>query len=52
MTGRSCWSTENFYEEFSDIYIDMPIHLETFIEMMLKDKSDYPTDGYDAEKYL
>ena len=43
---------ERTYEEFSDIYIDMPIHLEKFIEMMLKDKSDYPTDGYDAEKYL
>lgn len=43
---------EGSYEKFSSIYIGMPIPLEKFIAMMLKDEFDYPFDGYEAEKYL
>lgn len=43
---------EGSYETFSSIYIGMPIPLEKFIAMMLKDEFDYPFDGYEAEKYL
>ena len=43
---------EGSFEDFSSIYIDMPILLEKFIDMMLKDEFNYPFDGYEAEKYL
>lgn len=43
---------EGSFEDFSSIYIGMPILLEKFIEMMLKDENGYPFDGYEAEKYL
>ena len=43
---------ERSFEEFSDIYIELPILLDKFIEMMLKDKNNYPFDGFEAEKYL
>ena len=43
---------EGSFEDFSGIYIDMPILLEKFIDMMLKDEFNYPFDGYEAEKYL
>ena len=43
---------EGLFEDFSDIYIEMPILLDDFIEMMLTDKNHYPFDGYEAEKYL
>ena len=43
---------EGSFEDFSSIYIGMPILLEKFIEMMLNDENNYPFDGYEAEKYL
>ena len=43
---------EGSFEEFSSIYIGMPLLLEKFIEMMLNDENNYPFDGYEAEKYL
>ena len=43
---------ERNFKDFDHIYIHMPITIDAFIEMMLKDESNYPFDGYEAEKYI
>ena len=43
---------ERNFKDFDHIYIHMPITIDVFIEMMLKDESNYPFDGYEAERFI
>lgn len=48
--GAELW--EQNFSTFSDIYIELPLSIEQFIVLMLKDKENYPFDGSEAEDYL
>ena len=48
--GAELW--EKSFNTFSDIYIELPLSVEQFIVLMLKDKENYPFDGSAAEDYL
>ena len=43
---------EKTYDSFTDIYVELPLSIERFIEMVINKKNDYPFDGSEAEKYL
>lgn len=47
--GAELW--EQSFNTFSDIYIELPLSIEQFIVLMLKDKEIYPFDGSEAEDY-
>lgn len=42
--------TEENFDVFQEIYVEMPFKLEEFIEMAIENKN-YPIDGTMAEKY-
>lgn len=42
--------TEESFDEFQEIYVEMPLKIEEFIEMAIENKN-YPIDGTMAEKY-
>ena len=42
---------ENSYDDFDDIYIELPYYLEEFLDMAFN-KEDYPFDGYTAEDFV
>ena len=43
---------ENNYDEFEDIYIELPLTIEQFVKQALENENDYPYDGFLAEKYM
>lgn len=42
---------ENSYDDFNDIYIELPLYLDEFLDMAFN-KKDYPFDGYEAEEFV
>lgn len=42
--------TEETFDEFQEIYVEMPLKIEKFIGMAIENKN-YPIDGTMAEKY-
>ena len=40
------------FDSFEDIYVELPLLIEQFIDMVINKKNDYPFDGNTAEKYL
>ena len=43
---------EKTYDSFEEIYVELPLSIERFIEMVIYKKNEYPFDGFEAEKYL
>lgn len=46
----SLW--EKTYENFDEIYVELPFNIGQFIMLAITDKEHYPVDGYYAEAYL
>lgn len=40
------------YDAFEDIYIELPLSIEQFLNSVIYEKDEYPFDGFEAEKYL
>lgn len=43
---------EGNYDDFCDIYVEIPFSISEFIMLAMEDKSNYPYDGTKAEQYV